>query len=58
MSRIIAVCLGEKKKKKTSGDFSGNGGKDIKTSFTNASNWLQGTVASHLKVTRLSPVCC
>lgn len=43
---------------KKSGDLSGNGRKDIKTISTNASNWLQGEVASHLKVTRLSPVCC
>lgn len=51
--RITALCL-----EKKSGDLLGNGGKDIKTTSTNASNWLPGTVASHLKVTRLSPVCC
>ena len=44
--------------KKKSRELSGNGGKDLKTSSTNASQWLQDIVASHLKVTRLSPVCC
>lgn len=41
VSRIIAGCI---RKKKKSGDLSGNGGKDTKTSSPNASNWLQGAV--------------